>query len=177
MSRSSRPAVRAVFRIGPWVPGFVLPTALGLVGVAAAIVVLQDVLLLIAVALAVVSALRVRSPAPWLLVALLVLGQLLRGPVELGAELPVLVLAVHLIVVLALGSRVVPVRARVQLAALGPAALAVGIVQVPTQVIAAVLLASADRLQVLPVASTIGAALLVLVTGLLVIPRRAEQED
>jgi hypothetical protein len=40
-----------------------------------------------------------------------------------------------------------------------------------------VLLASAGRLQVLPVASTIGAALLVLVAGLLIVPRRSEREE
>jgi hypothetical protein len=169
--------VRTRFRTGPWVPGFLLPIAVGLIGIAAAVLVLSDFLLLLGVGLAVVSALRVRSPAPWLLVAVLALGQLVRTPDRPDAELPALVLALHLLVVLVLGARVVPVRARLQLAALGPAARATGLVQVPAQVIAAVLLASTGRLQVLPVASTVGAALLVLVAGLLVVPRRAEREE
>lgn len=177
MSESTRAAVRAAFRIGPWVPGFLLPAAVGLIGVAATFLVLQEGLIAVGVVLAIVSALRVRSPAPWLLVALLALGQLLRDPAQLDAELPALVLAVHLLVVLTMGARVVPVRSRVQLAALGPAARATGLVQVPTQVLAAVLLASTGRLQVLPVASTVGGALLVLVAGLLVVPRRAEREE
>jgi hypothetical protein len=177
MSRAGRPAVRAVFRIGPWVPGFVLPMAVGLVGSAAAVLVLQDVLVAVGVALAVVAALRVRSVAPWLLVATLVLGQLLHDPARLDAELPALVLALHLLVVLTLGARVVPVRARVQVAALGPAARAVGLVQLPAQMLAAVLLASAGRLQVLPVASIVGGVLLVLLAGLLVVPRRTEREE
>jgi hypothetical protein len=168
--------VRAAFRIGPWVPGVLLPTAVGLIGVAATFLVLRDALVVVGALLAVVSALRVRSATPWLLVAVLVIGQLLRAPSRLGAELPALVLAVHLLVALVLLARVVPVRSRVQLAALGPAALAVGLVQVPAQVLAALLLLSAGRLQVLPVASTIGAALLVLVAGLLVVPRRTERE-
>jgi hypothetical protein len=177
MSRASRPAVRAVFHIGPWVPGFVLPAALGVVGAAASVLVLQDLLLVIGLVLALASALRVRSPAPWLLVAALVLGQLLRDPADPDAVLPLLVLAVHLLVVLTLGSRVVPVRARLQLAALAPAARANGLVQLVAQALAAALLASAGRLQALPVASTIGAVLLVLVAGLLVVPRRAEREE
>jgi len=174
---SARAAVRARFRIGPWVPGFLLPTAVGLSGIAATLLVLQDGLVLVGVVLAVVAALRVRSATPWLLVALLVLGQLVRDPARLDAELPALVLALHVFVVLTLGSRVVPVRSRVQLAALGPAARALGLVQLPTQALAALLLASAGHLQVLPAASTIGGALLVLVAGLLVVPRRAERED
>lgn len=177
MSAATRPRVRASFRIGAWVPGFLLPTTVGLIGIAAAFLVLQDLLLVIGSVLAIVSALRVRSPAPWLLVGVLVLGQLLRVPARLDAELPALLLAMHLLVVLTMGARAVPVRSRVQLAALGPAALATGLVQVPAQVIAALLLASDGRLQVLPLASTIGAALLVLVAGLLVVPRRAEREE
>jgi hypothetical protein len=159
------------------VPGFLLPTAVGVIGIAASVLVLRDVLLPVGVVLAVASALRVRSPAPWLLVATLTIGQLLRTTAQLDAELPALVLAVHLLVATTLGARVVPIRARVQLAALGSAARAVGLVQVPTQVLAALLLASAGRLQVLPVASTIGGALLVLVAGLLIVPRRAEREE
>ncbi len=181
MSESTRARVRAPFRIGPWVPGFLLPAAVGLVGLAASLLalldVVQDALLPVGVVLAVVSALRVRSPAPWLLVATLALGQLLRDPAALDAELPALVLALHLLVVLTLGARAVPVRSRVQLAALGPAARAIGLVQVPAQLLAAALLASAGRLQVLPVASTIGGALLVLVAGLLVVQRRADREE
>lgn len=62
-------------------------------------------------------------------------------------------------------------------AALGPTARAIALVQLPAQVLAAVLLASTGRLQILPVASIIGGALLVLVAGLLVVPRRAEREE
>jgi hypothetical protein len=97
--------------------------------------------------------------------------------VRLDAELPALVLAVHLLVVLTLGARVVPARSRVQVAALGPAARTTGLVQLPAQVLAALLLASDGSLQVLPVASTIGGALLLLVAGLLIVPRRVEQEE
>jgi hypothetical protein len=177
MSASTRAQVRATFRIGPWVPGLLLPAGVGVMGIAATLLVLQDGLIVVGVVLSVVSAFRVRSPAPWLLVAALVLGQLLRAPDGLDAELAVLVLALHLLVALTLGARVVPIRSRVALSALGPAALAIGLVQVPAQVLAAVLLASAGRLQVLPVASTIGAALLVLVAGLLIVPRRSEREE
>lgn len=177
MSESTRAAVRATFRIGPWVPGFLLPTAIGVLGIAATFLVLQDGLIVVGVVLALISAVRVRSGAPWLLVGTLGLGQLLLDPNDLGVELPVLVLAVHLLVVLTLGARVVPLRARVQLAALGPAARATALVQVAAQLLAAVLLASAGQLQVLPVASTIGGALLVLVAGLLIVPRRAERDE
>jgi hypothetical protein len=177
VSESTRATVRATFGIGPWVPGFLLPAAIGLLGIAGSFLVLRDILVAVGVVLAVVAALRVRSPAPWLLVAMLVLGQLLLDPGRLDAELPALVLVVHLLVVLTLTARVVPPRARLQLAALGPAARAVGIVQVPAQVLAAILLASDGLLQVLPVASAIGGALLVLVAGLLIVPRRAEQEE
>ena len=179
MSGSTRPRVRADVRIGPWVPGILLPLAVGLLGVGASLLVLQDLLLAVGAALATAAAIRVRSGAPWLLVALLALGQLLRGPDGLDAGLPVLVLLLHLLVVLVLLARSVPVRARVQLAALGPAALALVLVQLPAQAIAAVLLVAAGRLQVLPAASVVGALLLVLVAGLLVVPRNAgaERED
>lgn len=177
MSESGRPAVRAAFRIGPWVPGFLLPTAVGMAGVAASLLVLHDALLPIGLVLSVLAALRVRSAVPWLLVALLVVGQLLRTPVRPDAELPALLLALHVLVVLVLVARAVPVRARVALAALGSAARSVGLVQVPTQALAAILLASTGRLQVLPIASTIGAALLVLIAGVLVVSRRTEREE
>lgn len=177
MSEATRPAVRARFRIGPWVPGFVLPAGVGLIGIAATLLVLRDGLVAVGLVLAVVSAVRVRSAAPWLLVATLVLGQLQRDPARLDASLSALVLAVHLLVVLTLGARVVPARSRVALAALGPAARALGLVQVPAQALVAVVLASAGRLDVLPVASTVGAALLVLVAGLLIVPRRADREE
>jgi hypothetical protein len=169
--------VRAVFQIGPWVPGFLLPVAVGVVGVAATLLVARGGLVPVGLVLAVVAAVRVRSAAPWLLVATLVLGQLLRDPAPLDAELPVLVLAVQLIVILTQRARVVPIRARVAMAALGPAARSIVLVQLPAQLIAAVLLASAGRLQVLPVASTIGGALLVLVAGLLIAARRGEREE
>lgn len=177
MSENTRAAVRATFRIGPWVPGAVLPIAVGLVGAAASLLVLTEFLLVVGLVLSLVSALRVRSAVPWLLVATLVLGQLLRYPVEPDAELPALVLALHLVLALTLLARVVPVRSRLQLAALGPAARALGLVQVPAQVLAAVLLATTGRLQVVPVAATIGGALLVLIAGLLIVPRRREAED
>ncbi|MBW4041712.1 MAG: hypothetical protein HIU86_06225 [Acidobacteria bacterium] len=176
MSGSARPAVRAVFRIGPWVPGSLLPVAVGLVGVAASLLVLQDVLALVGAALSVAAAVRVRSAVPWLLVALLAVGQLLRDPTGLDASLPALVLALHVLVVLVLLARSVPVRSRLQLAALGPAALTTGLVQVPAQVVAAALLVVGGRLQILPVASTIGGSLLVLLAGLLIVPRRADRE-
>lgn len=172
---SDRPRVRADLRIGPWVPGLLLPVAVGLVGTATSLVVLQDPLLLVlAVALSAGAAVRVRSALPWSLAALLVVGQLLRDPADLGAELPGLVLGLHLLVVLVLLARVVPVRSRVQLAALAPTALRTGLVQLPAQALAVALLASAGRLQVVPVASAVGGALLVLVAGLLVLARRPE---
>lgn len=177
MSESTRPRVRASFRIGAWVPGSVLPIAVGLLGIGGSVLVLQDALLLAGVVLSVVAALRIRTAAPWLLVALLALGQLLRDAGDTGAELPALLLTLHLLVVLVLPARVVPLRARLQLAALGPTALTTGLVQLPAQVIAALLLASGGRLQVVPAASTVGGALLVLVAGLLVVPRRAQSED
>lgn len=177
MSEATRPKVRATFRIGPWVPGAVLPVAVGLVGIGASFVVLQDALLLAGVVLSLVAALRIRTAAPWLLVALLALGRLMRDAGDPGAGLPALLLCLHLLVVLVLLARAVPSRSRLQLAALGPTALTIGLVQVPAQVLAALLLASAGRLQVLPAASTVGGALLVLVAGLLVVPRRAEPEE
>lgn len=177
MSRASRARVRAAFRIGPWVPGFLLPTAVGAVGAAASLVTLREGAVVIGVGLAVLAALRVRTALPWLLVAVLVIGQLLRDPAQLDGSLSALLLAVHLLVVLTLRARTVPVRSRVQLAALGPDARTIGLVQVPAQVLAALLLASVGRLQALPVASAVGAALLVLVAGLLVLPRRTEREE
>lgn len=179
MSGSTRPRVRAEIRIGPWFPGILLPLAVGLLGVAGSLLVLQDLLLAVGAALSIATAVRVRSGAPWLLVALLALGQLLHGPDGLDAGLPALVLVLHLLLVLVLLARSVPVRARVQLAALGPAALALALVQLPAQALAAVLLVAAGRLQVLPAASIVGALLLVLVAGLLVVPRNAspERED
>jgi hypothetical protein len=177
MSRATRPRVRAVFRIGPWVPGFVLPAAVALLGIAGSLLVLQDVPLLAGVALSLVAALRIRTAAPWLLVALLAVAQLLRPAGDVGPELPALLLVLHLLAVLVLLARAVPARARLQLAALGPAAVTAGLVQLPTQALAALLLASAGRLQVLPAASTVGGALLVLVAGLLIVPRRADRED
>jgi hypothetical protein len=177
VSASTRPAVRAAFRIGPWVPGFVLPVAVGLLGVGASLLVLQDALLLAGVALSAFTALRVRTAAPWLLIALLALGRLLRPDGDAGAELPALLLVLHLLAVLVLLARVGPARARLQLAARGPTALTTGLVQLPTQVLAALLLASAGRLEVLPAASAVGGALLVLVAGLLIVPRRADRED
>lgn len=177
MSRATRPMVRATFRIGPWVPGVVLPVAVAALGVAGSLLVLQDVPLLAGVVLSLVAAVRVRTAAPWLLVALLAVAQLLRPADEIGAELPALLLVLHLLAVLVLLARVVPVRARLQLAALGPTALTTGLVQLPAQLLAALLLASAGRLEVLPAASTVGGALLVLVAGLLIVPRRADRED
>ncbi|MGT2426541.1 hypothetical protein [Amnibacterium kyonggiense] len=177
MSGADRPRVRAAFPIGPWVPGAVLPIAVGAAGVLASLLVLQDVLLLVGVGLSAFTALRVRTPAPWLLVALLVVGQLLRDPAGLDASLAGLVLALHLLVVLVPLARAVPVRSRLQLAALGPAAVTTGLVQVVAQVLVALLLAAQDRLQLLPTASTVGGALLVVVAGLLVLTRRAEREE
>lgn len=177
MSESTRPKVRAAFPIGPWVPGAVLPIAVGLVGILASLLVLQDALLLLGVVLSVIAAIRVRTAVPWLLVALLVIGQLMRDPAGLDASLSALVLALHVLVVLVLLARAVPVRSRLQLAALGPAAVMTGLIQVVAQVLAALLLAAQDRLQVLPTASTIGGALLVLVAGLLVLTRGVEREE
>jgi len=177
MSRATRPVVRATFRIGPWVPGFVLPVAVALLGIVASFLVLQDTPLLVGVAVSVVAALRIRTAAPWLLIGLLAVAQLLRPADDVGAELPALLLVLHLLAVLVLLSREVPARARLQLAALGPTALTTGLVQVSAQVLAALLLASAGRLEVLPAASTVGGALLVLVAGLLVVPRRLDRED
>jgi hypothetical protein len=176
MSRATRPRVRAVFRIGPAAPGVLLPIAVGVVGACAALLVLTDLVLVIGLVLVLVSALRVRSAAPWLLVALLAGGQLLRPADGYDAELSALVLAVHALVVLTLLARVVPVRSRVQLAALGRPALTLALVQLPAQAIAAALIASAGNLQVLPVASTVGGVLLVLVAGLLTLSRRADDE-
>ena len=175
MSRSSRARVRARFRLGPWVPGVVLPVSVALLGVGASLLVLREALLLVGLVLSVAAAVRVRSAAPWLLVAALVLGRLLLPPAALDAGLPALVLLLHLLVVVAMTARAVPVRSRLQLAALGPAARMFVLIQVPAQALAALLLASAGRLPVLPVASVVGAALLVLVTGLLVVPRRSEE--
>jgi hypothetical protein len=177
MSESTRPKVRAVFPIGPWVPGVVVPIAVALVGILASLLVLQELLLVVGVVLSVVAAFRVRTPTPWLLVALLVVGQLLRDPAGLDASLSGLVLSLHVLVVLVLLARAVPVRSRLQLAALGPAALTTGLVQVVAQVLVALLLAAQDRLQALPTASTIGGALLVLLAGLLVLTRRVEREE
>lgn len=177
MSASTRPRVRARFAIGPWIPGAALPVAVGVTGVLASLLALRDVLILVGVVLSVVAALRIRTPAPWLLVALLGLGQLLRAPVDLDASLSALVLALHVLVVLVLLARTIPARSRLQLAALGPAALTTGLIQVAAQVLAALVLAGQDRLQALPTATTIGGALLVLVAGLLVVSRRAEREE
>ena len=90
MSASTRPRVRATFPIGPWIPGAVLPVAIGLAGALASLLVLQDALLLVGIAFSVFTAFRVRTPAPWLLVALLVVGQLLRDPAGLGDRLQAL---------------------------------------------------------------------------------------
>lgn len=177
MSRSSRPRVRAGFPIGPWVPGVVLPVAVGLAGVVGSLLALQDLPLLLGVAMSIVAGFRVRTPTPWLLVALLVGGRLLQRPGALDASLPALVLVLHVLVVLVLLARAVPVRSRLQLAALGPVAVTTGLVQVVAQVLAALLLAAQDHLQVLPAASTIGGALLVLVAGLLVLSRRVEHDE
>lgn len=177
MSRAGRARVRAVFAIGPWVPGAALPAAVGLVGIGASALVLSDVLLPVGLVLAVVAALRVRSAAPWLLVAVLVLGRLLHGPAAPGAELPALLALVHLIAVLTTAARAVPVRSRLALAALLPAARALVLVQVPAQAVAVLLLVAAGRLQVAPAAAAVGAGLLVLVTALLVVPRRADEEE
>jgi hypothetical protein len=177
MSESTRPKVRATYAIGPWIPGAALPIAVGVVGLLASLLVLQDLLLLLGAALSLAAALRVRSAVPWLLVALLVVGRFLREPGDLDASLPALVLALHVLVVLVLLARAVPVRSRLQLAALGPAALTTGAVQVVAQVLAALLLAGQGLLDVLPTASTIGGALLVLVAGLLVLARRVEREE
>lgn len=177
MSASTRPRVRATFPIGPWIPGAVLPVAIGLAGALASLLVLQDALLLVGIAFSVFTAFRVRTPAPWLLVALLVVGQLLRDPAGLDASLSGAVLALHLLVVLVLLARAVPVRSRLQLTALGPTALTTGLVQVVAQVLVALLLGAQGLLQVVPTASTIGGALLVLIAGLLVVTRRAEHEE
>ncbi|GAA4746679.1 hypothetical protein GCM10025783_18400 [Amnibacterium soli] len=177
MSESTRPRVRARFPIGPWVPGVVLPIAVGVVGILASLLVLQDALLLVGVVLSIATAVRVRSATPWLLVALLAVGQLSRDPAGLDASLSALVLGLHVLVVLVLLARAVPVRSRLQLAALGPAALTTGLVQVLAQVLAALLLASQGRLEVLPAASTVGGALLVLLAGVLVLTRRVDRED
>ncbi|RIX28404.1 hypothetical protein [Amnibacterium setariae] len=176
MSASTRPKVRAVFPIGPWVPGVALPIAVALVGILASLLVLQELLLVVGVVLSVVAAFRVRTPAPWLLVALLVVGQLLRDPAGLDASLAGIVLALHLLVVLVLLARAVPVRSRLQLAALGPAALMTGLIQVVAQVLVAMLLAAQDVLNVLPTASTIGGALLTAIAGLLVLTRTVERD-
>ncbi|GAA2752949.1 hypothetical protein CLV52_1468 [Amnibacterium kyonggiense] len=169
--------MRAGFPIGPWVPGVVLPIGVGLAGILTSLLVLQDALIAVGVAFSVFTAVRVRTPAPWLLVALLVVGQLLRDPAGLDASLAGVVLALHLLVVLVLLARAVPVRSRLQLAALGPAALTTGLVQVVAQVLVALVLAAQGVLQVLPTASTIGGALLVLIAGLLVLTRRAERDE
>jgi hypothetical protein len=171
VSASHRPRVRADFRLGPAVPGLVLPLAVGLLGLAASLIVLQDLLLVIGAGLSVVAAVRVRTAVPWLLIAVLAVGQLVRDPGGLDVELPALVLVLHLLVVLVLQARTVPVRARVQLAALWPSVRAFALVQVPVQALAAVLLITQDGLEAVPVASTVGALLLVLVAGLLVVPR------
>ncbi|MFD1720325.1 hypothetical protein [Amnibacterium endophyticum] len=176
MSAATRPKVRARFEIGPWVPGVVLPIAVGVIGILASLLVLQDLLLLVGVALSVVAALRVRTFVPWLLVALVVLGQLLRSPNDLDASLSALVLALHVLVVLVLLARAVPVRSRLQLAAFGPAALTTGLIQGVAQVLVALLLAGQGQLQVLPTASAIGGALLVLLSGVLVLTRRADSD-
>ena len=176
MSASTRPKVRARFELGPWVPGIVLPIAVGLVGILASLLVLQAALLAVGVVLSIVAAARVRTFVPWLLVALLVLGQLLRSPNRLDASLSGLVLALHVLVVLVLLARTVPVRSRLQLAALSPAALTTGLIQIVAQVLVALLLASQDRLQAVAIASSIGGALLVLLAGLLVLTRRVERE-
>ena len=172
MSASTRPKVRARFELGPWVPGIVLPIAVGLVGILASLLVLQAALLAVGVVLSIVAAARVRTFVPWLLVALLVLGQLLRSPDRLDASLSGLVLALHLLVVLVLLARTVPVRSRLQLAALGLAALTTGLIQVVAQVLVALLLGAQGLLEAVPTASTIGGALLVLIAGLLVVTRR-----
>ena len=177
MSESTRPRVRARFPIGPWVPGVVLPIAVGVVGILASLLVLQDALLLVGVVLSIATAVRVRSATPWLLVALLVVGQLSRDPAGLDASLSALVLALHVLVVLVLLARAVPVRSRLQLAALGPAALTTGLIQVVAQLLAALLLAGRDRLQLLPTAAAVGGALLVALAGLLVLGGRLERDD
>jgi hypothetical protein len=150
-----------VFAIGPWVPIAVLLVAIGLVGAGLSLLVLPPSWAWLGIALALLTAARVRSRTIWVLVLLLVVGRLVRDPAGAGLDLLLLVAGLHLLVALTLHAAVLPLRGRLQLAALLRPARTFCLIQVPCQVLAVVVLLLAGRTPVLPLASAVGGLLLV----------------
>ena len=102
------------FEIGPWVPLVSVRVALAVLGVAVSAALLPGNALPVGVLLALVAA--VRPPAAWLLIVLLAIGEVVRSAV--GPGLLLLIAAIHLLHLLAAAASALPMRGRLQLAAL-----------------------------------------------------------
>lgn len=170
MSDRPRATRDPAFPIGPWVPAAVLPVAAALLGGGLSLLVLGGAWTWLGFGLAVLAAARPASAATWLLAALLVLGQLFRAPDAVGAELLLLVAGLHVLTVLLLHAAVLPRTARLELAALLRPARTVALIQVPAQLLAALVLVLSGRLTAVPAASAVGGALLVMVAATLALP-------
>lgn len=135
-SASVSPA-RALPRLGAWVPGFVLRVAYGVVAAGAAI--LQFPLgswLYLALLMVLAGALRPRTLAPWLFLAMTGLSMLWVPPNTHSAAFFALLALGHLTHVFAAQMLGVPARARLQLRSLRLPLLHFAVIQAATQLLA-----------------------------------------
>ena len=150
------------------VPTVLIRVLLAAVGVGLAALLLQGLGVVVGVLLALLAAVLPGRVAPWLLVAVLALGEALRDPRTVGAELLLLVAGVHALAALAELAAALPATGRLELAALRRPALRFLAVQVPVQALGLVVLLLIGRTPPLPAAAVGGAVLLVALPILLI---------
>lgn len=153
--------------IGAWLPMWSVRLGVAAVGAGLALASLPAPFAELASVLAVVAGAVPRTRTAWLLIVLLAIGQGARGVDGIGAGLFVLLLGVHVLHVLAAYALVLPIRGRLQLAALLRPARGIVLVQVPVQALAAVLLLLTTQLSPAPGWAVTGAAALLLAAGAL----------
>lgn len=169
--------VRRLPEIGARVPGVVTRVAVGVVG---ALLCLDrfppGFFLVIGLVLTAIAVVRPRTLAAWALLLVLAASQLLRDPSPLDVRFFVLLAGMHLLHLLAAQTLALPWRGWVQVAAFRRPLLRFLVIQIPVQVVAFLaLLLLAPRPDgsaavVVPVAGIVGAAALVVLTLLLVVP-------
>lgn len=167
----SAPA-RLRMEAGAAVPAVSLRVLLVVVAGVPSLLVLQDAVQGLGLVLAVVAGCVPRLPVAWALIALIAFGEATRDPAAVGPELLPLVACIHATAVLAVLAPAIPVRGRLELAALARPARTFLAIEAPVQATAALVLLLRGAPSV-PLIGVLGGAVLVGLTVLLTASRGA----
>lgn len=180
MSTGVRVRVRPAPHIGVRVPGWALRAVIAVVGIGLCFGQLPDGFaggfwFWFGIVLAVTATVFPTTPAAWALMVLLGASVLVRVPSPVDPRLYLLIAGIHLLQLLAAYARVVPAAGRVQLQAFSAPIRRYIIVQLPTQLVAAIVLfafapAANRQWPTIPVLGVVAGAALVALTLVFIVP-------